>query len=507
MSIGSTLEHRRNAPHAPASTPFHESTGLAVRDSEVTISGSRTGWQMRATYLLGDVIALVFACGLSNLGCNLARGTGLMSWNPVQLKLSGILAFGLVVVAMLEKTYSAIPPRPVRQFRGWVLGGATVCGAILAFAWLFNLAGAADLMAIAVATFLGIILASFNRAMCRILFGKSRWWGTRLLVVGDGGLAATAYAELNREPQWGLRPIGYVGDPPNFNAAHYASGYLGTIDQLDELASRWNVDRALVSVHTFESDDLADLLGRARGPITHWIILPTLDRFPSMWLQECEAARLPALSVTNRLAIPWASKLKRAFDLAIVLAISTIVLPVILVIAALVRLTSRGSVFYGQERIGRNGRRFTAWKFRTMIPDADRVLAQYLQQHPDLAAEWAATHKLKRDPRITWIGRWLRPLSLDELPQIWNVISGEMSLVGPRPIVAAEIDKYADRYHQYVQVVPGVTGLWQVSGRNNTTYEERVDLDVYYVQNWSIWLDLYILACTVKVVLLGEGAY
>ena len=133
--------------------------------------------------------------------------------------------------------------------------------------------------------------------------------------------------------------------------------------------------------------------------------------------------------------------------------------------------------------------------------------SRYLDEHPELAAEWQAKHKLRHDPRITWIGHWLRVTSLDELPQVWNVLMGDMSLVGPRPIVAAEIDKYADRYEHYIKVLPGITGLWQVSGRNNTTYDERVDLDTYYVQNWSLWLDVYILACTVKVVLLSEGAY
>jgi lipopolysaccharide/colanic/teichoic acid biosynthesis glycosyltransferase len=142
-----------------------------------------------------------------------------------------------------------------------------------------------------------------------------------------------------------------------------------------------------------------------------------------------------------------------------------------------------------------------------MYCDADDVLLRYLDEHPDLAAEWQASTKLRHDPRVTWIGRWLRVTSLDELPQLWNVFVGEMSLVGPRPILPCEIDKYGDYYEHYSQVLPGLTGLWQVSGRNNTTYRERLDLDTYYVRNWSLWLDVYIVACTVKVVLLGEGAY
>jgi Undecaprenyl-phosphate galactose phosphotransferase WbaP len=176
-------------------------------------------------------------------------------------------------------------------------------------------------------------------------------------------------------------------------------------------------------------------------------------------------------------------------------------------IALLIKASSRGPVFYKQERVGLHGRRFYAWKFRTMVLDADEVLEAYLEARPALRAEWDSQHKLKNDPRITRVGRWLRYTSLDELPQIWNVLCNEMSLVGPRPIVSAEIAKYQHHFELYTKVLPGVTGLWQVSGRNDTTYPERVALDAFYVRNWSCWLDLYILARTVGVVLRREGAY
>jgi Undecaprenyl-phosphate galactose phosphotransferase WbaP len=224
-------------------------------------------------------------------------------------------------------------------------------------------------------------------------------------------------------------------------------------------------------------------------------------------MEACEAARRPALAVTNRLRLPAARLVKRVFDLCLASVLGVLVLPLICVIAILIRLGSPGPIFYAQQRIGRYGRRFKAWKFRTMLADADAVLHRYLQRNPHLAEEWRANHKLRSDPRVTWIGWLLRSTSLDELPQLWNVMVGEMSLVGPRPIVAEEIEKYGEHYEHYVQVLPGITGLWQVSGRNNTTYEERVALDVYYVQNWSMWLDVYILACTAKVVVLCEGAY
>jgi lipopolysaccharide/colanic/teichoic acid biosynthesis glycosyltransferase len=142
-----------------------------------------------------------------------------------------------------------------------------------------------------------------------------------------------------------------------------------------------------------------------------------------------------------------------------------------------------------------------------MVDNADEMLEHCLQTDPALHAEWVAQHKLKSDPRVTKIGKFLRQTSLDELPQIWNVIRGEMSLVGPRPIVRHEIEKYAEEFDLYQKVRPGITGLWQVSGRSETTYEQRVAMDVHYVRNWSVWLDVYLLARTVGVVLRKQGAY
>jgi Undecaprenyl-phosphate galactose phosphotransferase WbaP len=194
-------------------------------------------------------------------------------------------------------------------------------------------------------------------------------------------------------------------------------------------------------------------------------------------------------------------------DYVLVIIGGILCLPLIATIVLLIKLTSPGPATYAQKRIGKGGRPFWAWKFRTMVVNADELLQQYLDRDPELRAEWERDHKLKNDPRVTAVGYWLRKTSLDELPQLWNVLRGEMSLVGPRPIVAAEIPKYGDWMELYEQATPGITGLWQISGRNNTTYDMRIALDSRYVLNWSPWLDLYILARTIKVVLRREGAY
>jgi Undecaprenyl-phosphate galactose phosphotransferase WbaP len=198
---------------------------------------------------------------------------------------------------------------------------------------------------------------------------------------------------------------------------------------------------------------------------------------------------------------------KRMLDIGLTLLGAAIVLPLIAIIAMLIKIDSPGPVFYSHTRIGYGGKTFAAWKFRSMVQNADQVLNQYLAQYPHLREEWERDQKLRRDPRVTRIGRILRRTSLDELPQLWNVVKGEMSLVGPRPIVAAEIPKYGAQFELYKKVNGGLTGLWQISGRNDTSYDQRVRLDTFYVRNWSVWLDLYILFRTIEVVLFRKGAY
>ena len=204
---------------------------------------------------------------------------------------------------------------------------------------------------------------------------------------------------------------------------------------------------------------------------------------------------------------------KRAIDF--VGAVSAIILlsPILLAIVAILAM-ERGPIFFAQPRVGRNRSRFDCLKFRTMVPDAQERLQSHLAENPDAREEWRKFQKLKNDPRITWIGRILRKTSLDELPQLINVLRGEMSLVGPRPIIAPELEGYAgdrkyyesDEFAHYARMRPGITGLWQVSGRASTTHDERIRLDRWYALNWSIWLDVIIILKTVRAAVLGTGS-
>jgi Undecaprenyl-phosphate galactose phosphotransferase WbaP len=198
---------------------------------------------------------------------------------------------------------------------------------------------------------------------------------------------------------------------------------------------------------------------------------------------------------------------KRVLDVVLILLASPILLLVVGVIAAAVCFSSPGPVFFSHRRIRRHGAFFTMWKFRTMCVDSAEVLETYLAANPEARAEWRKTHKLKHDPRVTRVGEFLRRTSLDELPQLWNVVWGSMSLVGPRPIVAAEVEKYGEFFSDYCLVKPGITGLWQVSGRSACTYTERVQLDRRYAHHWSLTADFKILLRTLPSVVNQDGAY
>jgi len=197
---------------------------------------------------------------------------------------------------------------------------------------------------------------------------------------------------------------------------------------------------------------------------------------------------------------------KRVFDFTAALTMLLFAMPAMFFIAIIMYSTDRGPILFSHERIGRNGKRFRCLKFRSMIVNSQEALRRHLELFPQARAEWEATQKLRDDPRITPLGRFLRVTSLDELPQLINVIRGEMSLVGPRPIVQDEVVRYADQIEHYSAVRPGITGLWQVSGRSDCDYDERVQLDTLYVRQWSFIGDLVILIKTVKVVILRTGS-
>jgi len=355
----------------------------------------------------------------------------------------------------------------------------------------------------------GWILAApailLGRYSTRRLFCQTSWWSVPGVILGSGA-SARELARSLKNTSFGLRIMGVLLDGP---VGHWDDdlppllGHLYDAPVIAQHVARYAIvtmpDRSHAEIRKIVQDHCRSF---------HRVLMVTeIPGICSLGATVREVGGQVGLEVPQRLCHTTPKIIKRCLDIVGSGSLLLLLMPVFLMVAIAIKLNSRGNVVFGHRRYGKDGKAFQALKFRTMVTDADRILKTYLERHPELMQEWQRDHKLKGDPRITGVGRWLRRYSLDELPQLVNILLGQMSLVGPRPIVKSEIDRYADSYDLYTRVPPGLTGLWQVSGRNNTTYDQRVAFDEYYIRNWSIWMDLYILARTFQAVLFAHGAY
>ncbi len=290
------------------------------------------------------------------------------------------------------------------------------------------------------------------------------------------------------------------------------------VDTLSHQEMKDAIDRCIESGEYHAAVIALDKVGRSRTfyyidhiqhHISRVIVLPKLTRMPLFNAEIFNSINHKGMAffVKNNLLNPVDRLLKVIFDTIMTAILILLFSPILMSLYILVYISTKGHPIYKQRRIGHNGRAFKIYKFRSMRMDADQVLEELLENDPDAKVEWEKEFKLKDDPRITKIGAFLRKTSLDELPQLINVLNSQMSLVGPRPIVKAEIEKYGDYFDYFKAVKPGITGLWQISGRNDIDYDERVQLDVWYTRNWSVELDIVILLKTAVVVLSRKGSY
>jgi len=354
-----------------------------------------------------------------------------------------------------------------------------------------------------------LLAVPLMRAITRSLFSRRRWWGRKAIIMGkDMTTAKRLVGSLRAQPRLGIKPAGIL-TTENDKSNRYNLG----LPQLNgpgpalKHAREHGIDYAIITLSDLNEPEGLALIRRYETYFKHWLIVPYFSQNYSLWVESKDLNGMLGLEITNRLNRSTDRIAKRTMDLLLTLAGGLVVLPLCLLIALAIKFDSKGPVLYSQERIGKDGKRFRAFKFRSMVQNADVILHDYLEEHPELMEEWRETQKLKNDPRITALGNFLRRSSLDELPQLINVLRGDMSLVGPRPIVEDEIERYDWVWNLYKRARPGITGQWQISGRNDTSYRERTNMDAYYIRNWSIWLDIHILARTISVVLKRDGAY
>ncbi|MCA3748034.1 MAG: undecaprenyl-phosphate galactose phosphotransferase WbaP, partial [Rubrobacter sp.] len=357
--------------------------------------------------------------------------------------------------------------------------------------------------------FAGLLLfAPFVHHAARRALRRAGVWGKPVVVLGYRKTGEAFVEHLGREWALGYRPAALF----DYNLFPAGEGYREapyerTLRDAAAWARRRRVDTCIFATPYTRREQLSEMISVASESFREVIVIPNLDGVTNSAVIARDLAGTFAVEVRYNLLDPWAQRAKRALDLLVAGSLGFALAPLLLAVALLIRLDSPGPALFRQERPGKDGRAFRVCKFRTMHADADERLARLLREEPALGEEFRRHGKLRNDPRITRMGSLLRKSSLDELPQLWNVLKGEMSLVGPRPYLDIQRSQIDEHERFILRVPPGISGLWQVSGRSDTTLEERVRLDVYYVRNWSVWLDLIILARTARVVLRGSGAY
>ena len=461
--------------------------------------------------LLGDAIAFAAAFAIAtliNVAADPSRNVGI--WFSTQdmeryAAWTGLVFLGLMLFLMRFQHYS--DRRPFWDEMGDIL--SLIC--ILAVLDMTLIAStrwnASRLWWLLVWLSAGIAIV-WGRVLTRSVLRKLGLWIRPTIIIGHGENATEAAIALQSEPRMGFQVAGYVNVEDKQPELKLNGRSLKNIKQLEALADQPGIQWVIALEHSQSEQREHWLRTLTQWGATDISVIPAMRGVPLYGTDIAHffSHEVALLRVRNNLR-RWPARLtKRLFDTSLAALILVFISPLMLLIALALKMEG-GNVLFAHQRIGKNGRKFYCYKFRSMVPNAEQQLHVLLQENPVLKEEWNKEHKLKDDPRISKLGDFLRRTSLDELPQLINVIKSEMSLVGPRPIVQEELQKYGIEKSYYLMVRPGMTGLWQVSGRNNVDYETRVYLDAWYVKNWSLWYDLAILFKTIRVVFDKRGAY
>ena len=497
---------------------------------------------------------LLILCDVFTLGLAAAAVGALVASDTLTLA-QRFSVFALVPMCIAALTavqmYGLTPPSPSEEIRRCTL----TISLIYLGSWVIAVArqGAFHYMphvAWLVGWLASAVLVPIGRGVLRSALAKRSWWGQPVVVFGAGKVGRAVVATLQRRPQLGLKPVAILDDDPTKHGTVRATWgeedlmvqsvrqgpessharnnddietpsqrsaleqfaevegvpIVGGLELAPILAQRLGIRSAVIAMPKLDSATLLGVIERYAEGYSSVLVIPDLFNVAHFGTPTHSLGGVLGIEVRRQLLLAGPRLAKRLMDVTLTTIGGLFVLPFVLVMSILIKLDSRGSIFYQQKRLGQDGVRFVAYKFRTMYGDGEQRLREVLESNPQMRAEYEEFHKLTVDPRVTRIGRVLRKYSLDELPQIWSVFVGDMSLVGPRPYLEREIPEMNGQEAVILRVKPGITGIWQVTERNASTFEQRVHLDVEYVRSWSPWLDLYVLARTLPVVLGGTGS-
>ena len=413
------------------------------------------------------------------------------------------LLFVFIGIYSIRHLYAAVGMSPINELKNISISTTLVFFLLATFSFLGQSSMNYSRLIFLMAFVFTLVLVPTFRTIFRWNLIRLGLWGEPVVILGFGKQGQHVLSYLRKESHMGMKPVAVVdGMMPDEEKTDWNIPFISFRD-----ISAANITTAILVPNEFSASLTAKALSDLKMGFEKLILITDLDWIGSTALISHDMQGVLGLEVEQNLLNPLQMAAKRLLDLLLVLFGSLVILPFFLLIILAIRLESRGPAIYRQQRIGKNRRPFYVYKFRTMVANAEELLAELLVKDCDLCAEWEQSHKLKNDPRITRVGRFLRKTSLDELPQFYNIWRGEMSFVGPRPIVEDEVQHYNKVFDLYTQVKPGITGMWQISGRSDTSYDYRVQLDEYYIRHWSIWMDIYILIKTVWKVLKRDGAY
>lgn len=416
----------------------------------------------------------------------------------------------LVFIAFLaiSQTYTKMRPiiAMVQQIFYAVLYALITCILILYFMQASMLASR---LYVVLFGFLALFNIYIGRYILLKLLKKMNWLTKPVILIGAGKTAELALSFFDGDLGYRYRVVGLLDDAPISKTLPQKFLLLGKVSDAESIIRDSGVKTVIITAPGMDSARLEKLVAKIQPLVRDILFVPDLMMLPlgHVGVEPFYTEKVFMLSIRNNLARRRNRLAKRVFDLIATICGGFLILPILLVLAVLVGIDNKGHIIFAHRRVGQNGKLFPCYKFQSMVPDAQKRLEEYLAKTPEARKEWEESFKLTNDPRVTKLGAFLRKTSLDELPQLWNVLMGDMSLVGPRPIVTKEIERYGDYIREYYMVPPGITGMWQVNGRSDTTYEERVAMDTWYVRNWSVWIDLVYLFKTVKTVFTGKGAY
>ncbi|MDR2943088.1 MAG: undecaprenyl-phosphate galactose phosphotransferase WbaP [Treponema sp.] len=414
---------------------------------------------------------------------------------------------GFLLIFIISNLYPGVSLAPAEEMKRLCIGSIFAYGGIIMSRLIEKNVWDAINTAFLISCFFSTVILLGARSITHLFLHKTKLGGIPAVIYGTGSTGRYVAECLLNNIRTGYIPVLFLDDNNSGEDEIFNIPVIHDTSISHEIVKRYNIKMAIVAMPELDAGNLKNLLNKSVSAFRYNVLIPNFFNISNIWMSVRDFSGILGIETSHKFKLNFNRGIKRTMDILFVLIGGIIILPFLLLIALLIKITSPGPVMYKHKRLGLNGKPFYTYKFRTMKKDAEQQLERILESDPVIREEWEKNRKIKNDPRITVVGKILRRISFDEFPQLINIIKGEMSLVGPRPVVNDEIEKYGDDFDRVFSIKPGLTGLWQVSGRSDTNYRDRISYDTYYLQSWSVWLDLWIILKTFGSIIIGKGAY